>query len=356
MRSHPSERKALALLSVMIVLGAGLLVIPWFLTPPAYLDLALRDQVFGSDLSTQNVVITDDHTGRTTITPIQRAGNGFVARIGRIDSGSGAFTARIPGYNPGKARFQAAALQRLRVPVALTPTFGRLEVSTFNAMRSADPVDATLKDGTRPLTEKAQRVVTLDLPPGRHRLSAQAQGFCEAEREFDVRAGKITKAAFPLSPDLTGDEIARFVLGWRNEPRDLDTHFWKTGATPFPSPATVYFQNKNGRLANGETFARLDVDEVYPGRYETLTVRDAAAGDYRYFIHVYRGSGTIADAGATVQVYTSGCRVRTFTPPPNCGFRIWNVANLHHEGGRVELEERQLCESEGMLAIRKLGL
>jgi hypothetical protein len=354
MKSNPSERRALILLSALIVIGAGLLTIPWFLIPPAYLDLALRDAAFGSDLSTQTVTLTDEQTGKTRTAAIQKIGDSFIARVGRINSGAGAYTARITGYKPGRARFDAAALQSVRIPVDLAPTFGRLELSTFNAMRSIDPVAAIVKEGTRRVSEEPQRVVTIDLPPGKHRMSAQAAGFCESQREFDVRAGKITRAAFPLSPDLTGDEIARFVLGWRNEPRDLDTHFWKLDATQFPGPATVYFQNKVGTLPNGAIFARLDVDEVYPGRYETLTVRDAAAGDYRYFIHAYQGSGTIGDAGATVQVYTSGCQVRTFTPPPDCGFRIWNVANLHYEGNRVELVERQVCEPEGTLAIPKL--
>ncbi len=353
MKSNPSERRALILLSSMFVAGIGLLAIPWFLTPPAYLELALRDVAFGSDLSAQNVVLTNDTSGKTSTAAIRRVGNAFVAHIGRINSGPGSYTARITGYKPGVAHVEAAPLQSVRLPIDLTPAFGRLEISTFNAMRSVDPVAATVKDGSRALTEEPQRVVTVDLPPGRHRLSAQAPGFCAFEREFDVRAAKLTKAALPLSPDLTDEEIARFVLGWRNEPRDLDTHFWKSDAPDFPSPLTVYFRNKNGLLPNGETFARLDVDEVYPGRYETLTVRSAAAGQFRYFVHAYQGSGTIADAGATVQVYTRGCQVRTFTPPANCTFRIWNVANLRYDGNQVELLERQVCEPEGTTAIRK---
>jgi len=348
-----SEGRALGLLSGMIVAGLGTLAIPWFLTPPAYLNLALRDTAFDSDLGAQTVVVTDDSTGRTRSASIRKIGNAFVAQIGRINSGPGRFTARIAGYRPGTARFQAPPLQSVQAPIDLAPTFGRVVISTFNAMRAAEPVAATLKDGAHALSQEAQRVITLDLPPGRHQFSAQAPGFCESQREFDVRAGMITKVAFPLSPDLTGDEMVRFVLGWRNEPRDLDTHFWKSDASSFPSATTVYFHNKTGVLPNGSTFAHLDVDELYPGAYETLTVRNAAVGDYRYFIHVFQGAGTIADANATVQVYTRGCHVRTFTPPTDCSFRIWNVANLHYDGTRMELNERQVCEPEGTTIVRK---
>jgi hypothetical protein len=348
-----SDRRALALLSAMIVAGIGTLVIPWFLTPPAYLDLALRDAAFDSDLSTQNVVVTDDNTGRTRTASIRKIGGAFVARLGRINSGPSRYTARVTGYQPATARFQAAALQRVAIPIGLAPTFGRLEISTFNAMRAADPVAASVRDDTHPLTQEPQRVVTVDLPAGKHRFSAKAPGFCESQREFDVSAGKVTKASLPLSPDLTDDELARFVLGWRNEPRDLDTHFWKSDMTGFPTPTTVYFQNKTGVLPNGSTFAHLDVDELFPGAYETLTIRKAAIGDYRYFIHVYQGAGTIADANATVQLYTRGCHVQTFTPPANCAFRIWNVANLHYDGNHMDLIERQVCEPEGTTIVRK---
>lgn len=353
MTSTQNERKPLTLLSAMIVAGIALLTIPWFLTPPAYLDLALRDSAFDADLTKGRLTLTDDHTGRAMVIPIRRMGNGFIAHVGRINSGNSAYTARLEGYQPGNARVQAAALQSVRVPVDLKPTFGRLEISTFNAMRAAEPVDAIVKDHTRTITPNPQRVVTVDLPPGRHRFSAQAPGYCPSEREFDVRAGKITKAALPLSPDLKDDEVARFVLGWRYEPQDLDTHFWKTDAPRFPSPMTVYFENKNGVLPNGETFARLDVDERYPGHYETLTVRDTAEGEFRYFIHVYQGSGTIADAAATVQVYTRGCQVRTFNPPQDCAFRIWNVTNLRYGAGGVQFTERQSCEPEGSVPLRK---
>lgn len=353
MNTPRTERRAVVLLAAMIVTGIATLAIPYFLTPPAYLDLVLSDAAFGTDLSAHRVVVTDDGTGRTRTAPIRKTNEGFIARIGRINSGPGHYTARVDGYQPGIARIQAGALQSILAPVELTPTFGRLEISTFNAMRAADPVAATVKEASRAFTQEPQRVVTIDLPPGKHAVSAEAPGFCESRRELEVRSGKITKVAFPLSPDLTDDEAARFVLGWHEEPRDLDTHFWKSDVRAFPTPETVYFENKTGRLPDGSTFAHLDVDERSPGAYETLTVRKAAIGNYRYFIHVYQGIGNIEDAGASVQIYTRGCKVRTLTPPPNCAFRIWNVANLHQDGNDLEIVDRQLCEPEGTIPIRK---
>jgi len=353
MSAADNDRKAVVFLISAVVLGAGLLAIPFFLTPPAYLDLALRDAAFGTDLGARQATVTEDRTGKSLTTVVERIGGAFVAHVGRINSGAGSYTARVAGYKPRQARVDAAALQKVRVPLDLTPEFGRLELSLANAVRKDEPVTATIKEGTHAVTREPQRFVSLELPPGKHRFSAEAPGFCACDREFDVQEGKVTKAVLPLSPDLSDDEVARFVLGWRNEPRDLDTHFWRFDAARFPAPDTVYFGNKTGLLPNGDVFARLDVDQLYPGAYETLTVRKAAVGSYRYFVHVYQGSGTIADADASIQVYTRGCRVRTITPPPNCTFRIWNVATFRLTNGEVTLDDIQRCEPEGTVRVQK---
>jgi hypothetical protein len=347
------DRKAVVFLISAVVLGAGLLTIPFLLTPPAYLDLALRDAVFATDLAARQATVTEDRTGKSFTTAVERIGGAFVAHVGRINSGAGSYTARVAGYKPRKTHVEAAALQKVRVPLDLTPEFGRIELSLANAVRKDEPVLATVKEGTRVVTREPQRFVSLELLPGKHRFSAQAPGFCACDREFDVHEGKVTKAVLPLSPDLSDDEVARFVLGWRNEPRDLDTHFWKYDAARFPAPDTVYFGNKTGRLPNSEVFARLDVDQLYPGAYETLTVRKAAVGTYRYFVHVYQGSGTIADADASIQIYTRGCRVRTITPPPDCNFRIWNVAAFRIVNGEMSLDDLQRCEPEGTVRVQK---
>lgn len=345
MTSSGNDRRAVVLLSLMFVAGMALLTIPWFLTPPAYLDLALRDAIFGADLSKLQVTVTDETTGKTMTAAIQRIGGAFVARIGRINSGKSAYRAQITGYTPSVARVDAPALQNVRAPIELQPTFGRLEISPVNATRRDDPVAATVKEGAHVLTPEPQRTVIVDLPPGKHRLSADATGFCPSNREFDVRKGKVTKAVLPLSPDLKDDEIARFVLGWRNEPRDLDSHFRKDDAVGFPHRAHLYWDQKTGSLANGEVFARLDVDELYPGRYETVTVRSQATGGYRYFVHLFSGIGTINDANAMVEVYTRGCQMRTFRPPPQCVGNVWNVTSLRYETDRVDLAEVGTCES-----------
>jgi hypothetical protein len=345
MSSAKNDRKAALLLSFLIAAGLGILVIPWFLIPPAYLDLALRDTAFGSDLSRYQVTVTDQTTGKSMIAPIRRMGGAFVARIGRINSGKSAYRAQITGYKPGIAHVDAPALQKVRAPLDLQPTFGRLEITPVNATRRDEPVAATVKEGGRAVTPSPQRTVVLDLPPGIHKLVADAAGYCPSGREYAVEAGKVTKSILPLSPGLREDEIARFVLGWQNEPRDLDSHFYHGPVLSLALPDHLYYGRKSVSQSKGAVFATLDVDELYPGRYETVTVRAAAVGDYKYIIHRYAGSGTIGEANAMVQVYTRGCHVDTFEPPAGCVDNVWNIVELHNRGGNVALTPLNHCEA-----------
>jgi len=345
MSTPRNEGKARAVLALAVVLGLATASIPFFLTPPAYLDLVLRDPVLAQDLGGQRVIVSDDATGKQISAAVEKIGGAFLARIGRINSGKTAYTARLEGYKPAAAHVQAAALERVRLPLDLKPIFGRLDIATVDATKLDEPVPAVVREGNKAFSQSPERLVSVTLPPGRHQLSAQAAGFCPTTREFDVREGAVTKVAFPLSPDLKEDEIARFVLYWPNEPRDLDSHFRRLGTSGFPNPAHVFFRNKLGTTEGGAIFARLDVDELYPGRYETVTVRSAAVGDYEYFVHLYAGLGTLGGSGATVQLYTHGCDVKTYNVPRDCAQRIWAVTTLHNSGGHVAFTDQDHCEA-----------
>jgi hypothetical protein len=344
MSAARKEGRARAVLALAVLLGLGLATIPLFMTPPAYLDLVLRDPVLGSDLGGQHIAVTDDATGKRMSVAVQKIGGAFLARIGRINSGKTAYTARLEGYKPATAHVEAAALENVRVPIDLKPLFGRLVITAVDATKLDEAVAVMAREGNKPLSQSPQRVISVTLPPGRHHFSAEAPGFCPTERDFEVREGTVTKVALPLSPDLKSDEIARFVLNWPNEPRDLDSHFRRLGTSGFPNSAHVFFRHKIGLTESGEVFGRLDVDQLYPGRYETVTVRSSALGEYEYFVHLYAGLGTIGGSGATVQVYTRGCEVRTYAVPSDCAQRIWAVTTLRNANGHLELADQQRCE------------
>lgn len=344
------DGKAKALLFLMILLGLGLLVIPFFLTPPAFLEVALRDRVFGADLGGRSVRVTQDATGASLSANVGKAAGVFVARIGRINSGPGSFTLDVDGYEPVTASFEAPPLQTVRAVVDLVPRFGRVEVSVVNAVRDLQPVAATLKNDRSPVSPEPRSVFLVDLKPGKHRLSAEAAGFCPGEREVQVQEGKIIKLTMPLSPDLTGDEIARLVLDWGENPRDLDAHFRKVGTSGFPNPAHAFFQHKEGRNEARERFAVLDVDHQNSQGYETITVSDRP-GEYEYWVHHYAGRGTIGSSGAQVSIVTRGCQRRDYSVPASCEKNIWAVARVRVQQGRVEIVDQQRCETSPPLRI-----
>lgn len=345
MTTRPGEGKARGLLVLLVLLGLGLLAIPFFLTPPAFLEIAPTDKVFKADLAGKNVRVIEEESGEALSTAIERGDGGFLARIGRINSGPGSFTVEVEGYQPAVATIEASPLQTVRAAVDLVPTFGRLEISVVNATRTQEPVLATLKKGAAAVDSQPKSVFFLDLPPGSHGLSAEAAGFCPGEREVRVAERQLTKVILPLSPDLSGDEIARFVLDWGENPRDLDAHFLKAGASG-SSPAHVYFHQKEGRTESGETFAFLDVDHVNSDGYETITVFNKAEGEYQYYVHLYAGDGTLGGSGARVEAFTRGCQRRSYAVPASCAEKIWTVAGLRIHQGQAEFVDEQGCESK----------
>jgi len=113
MSAPRSLGKARFVLSLLVLCGGATLAIPFFLTPPAYLDVVLRDAVFASDLTSRRATVTDGN-GLSFQTPVENIGGDYVARVGRINSGAGAFTVQLDGFKNGTARVDAPPLQEVR--------------------------------------------------------------------------------------------------------------------------------------------------------------------------------------------------------------------------------------------------
>lgn len=338
------DGKARSVLALLILLGLGLLGIPFFLTPPAFLEIVPRDTVFAANLAGRAVRVTDEASGDALSTTVEKEQGAFLARVGRINSGSGSFNIEVEGYRPTSATVEAPPLRSVRAAVDLVPRFGRLEVSVVRATEIGQPVAATLQVGGSAVTTAPKSVIVVDLPPGKHRLAAEAAGFCPGEREVQILERQVTRLTLPLSPDLTGNEVARFILDWGEEPKDLDAHFRKVGTSGFPNPAHVFYRNKEGHDSPDDLFASLDVDQRQSEGFETVTVYDKARGEYEYYVHRYAGSGTIGNSGATVEAFTRGCKKRVLTAPAPCDQDIWAVTHVNIQPGRVGFTDQQKCE------------
>jgi len=113
-----------------------------------------------------------------------------------------------------------------------------------------------------------------------------------------------------LSPELDG-QVARIVLQWGLNPRDLDSHL--TGPTPSGGRFHVFYSHTIENEA-----AELDVDDTSSYGPETITIHRLIPGVYRYAVHDYTNrnvnpSTGLAQSGASVKVFSFP------TPPARSG-------------------------------------
>jgi hypothetical protein len=109
----------------------------------------------------------------------------------------------------------------------------------------------------------------------------------------------------------------RIVLNWGRVPSDLDSHLTGDSTATTGRPRYhVFYANRVVRLANGDTVAYLDVDDVTSYGPETITIYRFFPGTLRYKIHDYSnrsrtGSHDMSDSSAAVvRVYTSAGLIR----------------------------------------------
>lgn len=339
MARRPQDGKPRLVLALLALIGLGLLSIVFFLTPPASLEVTLRDEVFGTDLAGRTARLLDKASGAELALPVRKLGEQFVAGVARMRSGPVDLELALDGFRPAAVALTLEPLAVARTVVALVPTSGRLEVATVDARDAGAAVPARVIVGRAALPRPAVGLFA----PGRHKVRATAEGFCPAERTALVRERQTTRLTLPLSPVLGPEEKARVILNWGEEPRDLDAHLSLTETQAKSLLPYVFFAHREGKLASGEVFAQLDVDHQNSEGYETITVYDRAPGTYQYFVHRFAGSGTLGGSEAEVEVVTRGCERRRFAVPAGCTNRWWYVADLAVEPAGVTVTERGEC-------------
>ena len=141
-----------------------------------------------------------------------------------------------------------------------------------------------------------------------------------------------------LSPTIAQGQY-RAVLTWATDPADLDAHV----RAPSSSGGTieVYYEHKKDHDSLGNV-VNLDWDVIRDDSYrtnerrygpETIIFEADPEGEYEYFVHWYRGSGTWASSRATVNLYVGGSStaVKTWTVPNSTStehcWRVFTVKN-----------------------------
>lgn len=349
MSSRSGGRSAvISLLAVLAAVGTAALAIPFLVQPPAGIDIRLEDSVFATDLAGK-VVQVRRLDGKAEISlPVSQTAVGFMARIERIASGPHQLEVSMPGFRPTTIRLDAPPLQRARVDAPLTPSFGRLEVAVFDAGSADQPVTSgvSVRAGDHSATGSGT-VLFAALDPETYQVAVTAPGYCGTAEEARVIEAETTRLTVRLPSEPRGTEKARIMLDWDENPEDLDAHVLLSDSSVPLISNHVFFRNKAGEIRNSDrtAYAELDVDWLRSEGVETMTIFDGAEGVYQYFVHLYRGEGSLGRSAATVEVVTAGCRSTIFRVPTECAHRWWYVADLKVTQDEVQLIDRNSCQA-----------
>ncbi|NEV64264.1 DUF4214 domain-containing protein [Thiorhodococcus minor] len=178
------------------------------------------------------------------------------------------------------------------------------------------------------------------LPNGLYTAEIQATGYGKANAEIQV-LGNETFRRF-VSP-LLGASEARITLRWGENPSDLDSHLrrYTSGTQDYE----VYYSSP------ASEDALLDIDVTSGYGPETITIDPlGSARVYRYVVHHYAGSESIATSGAVVSL-TIGDTTHEYYPPGEMGL-YWHVFDINN--GVIE-PCQQNCISDGWPTLASMS-
>ncbi len=125
-----------------------------------------------------------------------------------------------------------------------------------------------------------------------------------------------------LVPETSGNDY-RITLEWDANPRDEDAHI----VGDVPGDFHVYYRNKSYKKDN-ELLANLDHDDTQGNGFETITLKVSDSGTYRYYVHHYAGSGTLATSNAKVKVYQGERLIKQYNVPVDQSGKYWHVFDI----------------------------
>lgn len=163
---------------------------------------------------------------------------------------------------------------------------------------------------------------SITLPVGNYTLLAEKEGYVSAAINIIIQPGRTDSQNGTITPVISGNKF-RIVLTWSENPRDLDSHV--EGTLSDESSFHVYFDHKSQDDGDVEV-CNLDVDDTTSYGPETITLNATSDAPYYYYIHRYRGLGTLSTSEAKIEVYQSSNLVAEFNVPTNLSDEdYWNV-------------------------------
>lgn len=223
--------------------------------------------------------------------------------------------------------------------VAVPETEGSITGTVRSAMtgevlEGAAVVLYTQDNGEQSVVTDAAGNFTFTVLAGTYTLESTLDGYITASAEVTVTGGETAQADLVMSPVMEADEY-RIVLTWGETPRDLDSHL--TGPLSDGGRFHVYFSGKTAK-DNDEEVAKLDLDDISCYGPETITLKAASTGVYKYAVQDYTNrrsedSNALSMSGAKVELYQGDALIAVYNVPVDQIGTVWNVFEI--EDGTV---------------------
>ena len=317
--------KAKAFLGLLALIGLCGVIGPLFLPTPGQVCIILSDAVLRSDISAHPIEVAID--GGASNFRLHKANNGVELYLDRVNEGPRSIMVSAQGYQPASLAVDVKPLSLVRVEQSLIPTFGLLEFRTVDAKTNRDIPATVSTTGVSAGAESSQAKSPQALAPGGYVVRAQSAGFCPNSAQVHVEVGKSTQASFPLSPEIADDELARIVLVWEQDPRDVDAILVQN----LPGARLTTFWNNKQTMVAGKSFSMLDTDQTQGKGPETMTIFKGHGGTNSFVVRYYSGEGNLGSSGAIVKVITKGCVEQVFKVPPTFTSRAWHVVDIKED-------------------------
>lgn len=248
-------------------------------------------------------------------------------------------------------RMRVCALATVAALVALAPTGcdlipvaeeeydpGYVEGTVVDATTGEGIEGATVTVGTQSDVTSSLGGYSIDNVPSKTSVTAQASadGYIAMSTTVNLDERETRDLDFQLVPE-TGADVARIVLTWDAQPRDLDSHVWAPTSGEY---SYYHISYSNRGTLDAAPWMKLDLDDTDGHGPETVTIAPNYdqwyPGQYHYVVHEFAGDGILTDSDATVRVYISDELVDTIhVPMGNCGENwYWYVGDIAMDEGQ----------------------
>lgn len=214
---------------------------------------------------------------------------------------------------------------------------------SFTGSGIEDVTLSFVKDWNNPNTEEIIETTTTDsdgkysieLPLGNYTVIAEKEDYVTITFNIIVQAGETGNQNGTITPVVSGDDYL-ITLTWGENPEDLDCHVEGYLSDGYPFHVDYHYSEHQDYDPNytilppprdgDDIVCRLDCDDIESYGPEHITLKTTTKLPYYFYVHHYKGTGTISTSGAKVTVHQGNALIAEFNVPIEYSSdEYWNV-------------------------------